>query len=86
MTDIKTSLLKIEKNKIQIGNTLAENKGEASDGKKANNLQNITFNYQVDIDKVIDKLDETNKTLNGILTNTSMDNEGNQITGAVWSI
>jgi len=86
LTDIKTSLLKIEKNKIQIGNTLAENKGEASDGKKANNLQNITFNYQVDIDKVIDKLDETNKTLNGILTNTSMDDKGNQITGAVWSI
>lgn len=86
LTDIKTSLLKIEKNKIQIGNTLAENKGEASDGKKANNLQNITFNYQVDIDKVIDKLDETNKTLNGILTNTSMDDKGKQITGAVWSI
>ena len=86
LTDIKTSLLKIEKNKIQIGNTLAENKGEASDGKKANNLQNITFNYQVDIDKVIDKLDETNKTLNGILTNTSMNDEGKQITGAVWSI
>lgn len=86
LTDIKTSLLKIEKNKIQIGNALAENKGETSDAKKTNNLQNITLNYNVDINQVVDKIAETNNLLSGILTNTSLNEKNDRKTGSVWSI
>ena len=86
LTDIKTSLLKIEKNKIQIGNALAENKGETSDAKKTNNLQNITLNYNVDINQVVDKIAETNNLLSGILTNTSLNESNDRKTGSVWSI
>lgn len=86
LTDIKTSILNIEKNKIKIGNELASNTGTTSDAKKTNNLQNITLNYQVDIDSVIKKMDETNEKLDGILTNTSLTESNDRKIGSVWSI
>lgn len=86
LTQIKSAVVNIEKSKIEIGKALSQNNGEVSDGKKTNNLQNITLNYQVDIDRVIEKMEETNKRLDGILTNTSLKDDGNAKTGAVWSI
>lgn len=86
LTDIKTSILNIEKSKIKIGNELATNTGTTSDAKKTNNLQNITLNYQVDIDSVIKKMDETNEKLDGILTNTSLNENNDRKIGSVWSI
>ena len=86
LTDIKTSILNIEKSKIKIGNELATNTGTTSDAKKTNNLQNITLNYQVDIDSVIKKMDETNEKLDGILTNTSLTESSDRKIGSVWSI
>lgn len=86
LTDIKLAVVSIEKNKIEIGNNLAQNTAQASDGKKTNNLQNITMNYQVDINQVVERIDETNKLLTGILTNTSMNENGEQKSSAVWSI
>ena len=86
LTDIKAAVISIEKNKIEIGNSFAQNNAQASDGKKTNNLQNITMNYQVDINQVVERIDETNKLLTGILTNTSMNENGEQKSSAVWSI
>lgn len=86
LTDIKLAVVSIEKNKIEIGNSFAQNNAQASDGKKTNNLQNITMNYQVDINQVVERIDETNKLLTGILTNTSMNENGEQKSSAVWSI
>lgn len=86
LTDIKLAVVSIEKNKIEIGNSFAQNNAQASDGKKTNNLQNITMNYQVDINQVVERIDETNKLLNGILTNTSINENGEQKSSAVWSI
>lgn len=86
LSDIKAAVISIEKNKIEIGNSLAQNTAQASDGKKTNNLQNITMNYQVDINKVTEKIDRTNEILKGILTNTSLTDKGEQKASAVWSI
>ena len=86
LTDIKLAVVSIEKNKIEIGNSFAQNNAQASDGKKTNNLQNITMNYQVDINQVVERIDETNKLLTGILTNTSMNENGEQKASTVWSI
>lgn len=86
LSDIKAAVISIEKNKIEIGNSFAQNNAQASDGKKTNNLQNITMNYQVDINQVVERIDETNKLLNGILTNTSINENGEQKSSAVWSI
>lgn len=86
LTEIKTAVLNIEKNKIEIGGLLSQNNGQTSDGKSANNIQNITLNYQVDINRILDKMDETNQRLDGILTNTSINESGEQKVGAVWSI
>ena len=86
LSDIKTAVISIEKNKIEIGNSLAQNTAQASDGKKTNNLQNITMNYQVDINQVTEKIDRTNEILQGILTNTSITDKGEQKASAVWSI
>ena len=86
LSDIKTAVISIEKNKIEIGNSLAQNTAQASDGKKTNNLQNITMNYQVDINQVTEKIDRTNEILKGILTNTSITDKGEQKASAVWSI
>lgn len=86
LTDIKLAVVSIEKNKIEIGNALAQNTAQASDGKKTNNLQNITMNYQVDINQVTEKIDRTNEILQGILTNTSLTDKGEQKSSAVWSL
>ena len=86
LRDIKAAVISIEKNKIEIGNSFAQNTAQASDGKKTNNLQNITMNYQVDINKVTEKIDRTNEILKGILTNTSLTDKGEQKASAVWSI
>jgi phage-related protein len=86
LTDIKLAVVSIEKNKIEIGNSLAQNTAQASDGKKTNNLQNITMNYQVDINQVTEKIDRTNEILQGILTNTAITDKGEQKASAVWSI
>ena len=86
LSDIKTAVISIEKNKIEIGNSLAQNTAQASDGKKTNNLQNITMNYQVDINQVTEKIDRTNEILQGILTNTAISENGTQKSNAVWSI
>jgi len=86
LTDIKLAVISIEKNKIEIGNSLAQNNAQASDGKKTNNLQNITMNYQVDINQVTEKIDRTNEILQGILTNTAISENGTQKASAVWSI
>jgi phage-related protein len=86
LTDIKLAVVSIEKNKIEIGNSLAQNNAQASDGKKTNNLQNITMNYQVDINQVTEKIDRTNEILQGILTNTAITDKGEQKASAVWSI
>lgn len=86
LKDIKEAVINIEKNKIKIGDTFAVNSGETSDGKKINNLQNVTLNYQVDIDKVLEKMDETNKRLDGILTNTSIKETSERKTESIWSV
>lgn len=86
LSDIKTAVISIEKNKIEIGNAFAQNNAQASDGKKTNNLQNITMNYQVDINQVTEKIDRTNEILQGILTNTAITDNGTQKASAVWSI
>ena len=86
LSDIKAAVISIEKNKIEIGNSFAQNTAQASDGKKTNNLQNITMNYQVDINKVTEKIDRTNEILKGILTNTSLTDKGEQKASSVWSI
>ena len=86
LSDIKAAVISIEKNKIEIGNSFAQNTAQASDGKKTNNLQNITMNYQVDINTVTEKIDRTNEILKGILTNTSLTDKGEQKASAVWSI
>lgn len=86
LSDIKAAVISIEKNKIEIGNSFAQNTAQASDGKNTNNLQNITMNYQVDINKVTEKIDRTNEILKGILTNTSLTDKGEQKASAVWSI
>ena len=86
LSDIKTAVISIEKNKIEIGKTLSQNSGEVSDGKKTNTLQNITMNYQVDINQVTEKIDRTNEILQGILTNTAITDKGAQKASAVWSI
>ena len=86
MSDIKAAVISIEKNKIEIGNALAQNNAQASDGKMSNNIQNITMNYQVDINKVTEKIDKTNEILKGILTNTAINDDGKQKASAVWSI
>ena len=86
LSDIKAAVISIEKNKIEIGKTLSQNSGEVSDGKKTNTLQNITMNYQVDINQVTEKIDRTNEILQGILTNTSITDKGEQKASAVWSI
>lgn len=86
LSDIKAAVISIERNKIEIGNSFAQNTAQASDGKKTNNLQNITMNYQVDINKVTEKIDRTNEILKGILTNTSLTDKGKQKASAVWSI
>ena len=86
LSDIKAAVISIEKNKIEIGNSLAQNTAQASDGKKTNTLQNITMNYQVDINQVTEKIDKTNEILQGILTNTSITDKGEQKASAVWSI
>ena len=86
LSDIKAAVISIEKNKIEIGNSFAQNNAQASDGKKTNNLQNITMNYQVDINTVTEKIDRTNEILKGILTNTSLTDKGEQKASAVWSI
>lgn len=86
LSDIKTAVISIEKNKIEIGNSLAPNTAQASDGKKTNTLQNITMNYQVDINQVTEKIDRTNEILQGILTNTAITDKGEQKASAVWSI
>ena len=86
LSDIKAAVISIEKNKIEIGNSLAQNTAQASDGKKTNTLQNITMNYQVDINQVTEKIDRTNEILQGILTNTSITDKGEQKASAVWSI
>jgi hypothetical protein len=44
------------------------------------------LNYQVDIDSVIKKMDETNEKLDGILTNTSLTESSDRKIGSVWSI
>jgi len=86
LSDIKAAVVSIEKNKIEIGKTLSQNSGEVSDGKKTNNLQNITMNYQVDINQVTEKIDKTNEILQGILTNTAITDKGEYKASAVWSI
>ena len=86
LSDIRTAVISIEKNKIEIGNAFAQNNAQASDGKKTNNLQNITMNYQVDINQVTEKIDRTNEILQGILTNTAITDDGTQKASAVWSI
>jgi phage-related protein len=86
LSDIKTAVISIEKNKIEIGNSLAQNTAQASDGKKTNTLQNITMNYQVDINQVTEKIDRTNEILQGILTNTAITDKGEQKASAVWSL
>ena len=86
LTDIKLAVVSIEKNKIEIGNSFAQNNAQASDGKKTNTLQNITMNYQVDINQVTEKIDRTNEILQGILTNTSLNEKGVTKDNAVWSL
>ena len=86
LSDIRTSLLNIEKNKIKIGADNATNTGTTSDAKKTNNLQNIALNYNVDISEVLTKMDETNRALEGILTNTSLGDNNERKSGSVWSI
>lgn len=86
LTDIKLAVVSIEKNKIEIGNTLAQNTAQASDGKKTNNLQNITMNYQVDVNQVTEKIDRTNEILQGILNNTAIAESGDFKFHSVWSI
>lgn len=86
LTDIKLAVVSIEKNKIEIGNNLAQNTAQASDGKKTNNLQNITMNYQVDINQVTDKIDRTNEILQGILNNTAIAESGEFKFHSVWTI
>lgn len=54
--------------------------------KKTNNLQNIALNYNVDISEVLTKMDETNRALEGILTNTSLGDNNERKSGSVWSI
>lgn len=85
--EIKTSLLNIEKTKIQIGSMLnSTNTGEIADGKGANALQTVTISNETNLDGVIEKMEETNKLLSGILTNTSLTNEGDEKLNSVWSI
>lgn len=86
LSDIKAAVISIEKNKIEIGNSFAQNNAQASDGKKTNTLQNITMNYQVDINQVTEKIDRTNEILQGILTNTAITDKGEHKASAVWSI
>lgn len=86
LTDIKLAVVSIEKNKIEIGNNLSQNTAQASDGKKTNNLQNITMNYQVDINQVTEKIDRTNEILQGILNNTAIAESGDFKFHSVWSI
>lgn len=85
--EIKTSLLNIEKTKIQIGSMLdATNSGEVADGKSANSIQSVTISNETNVTGILEKIDETNKLLEGILTNTSLNDEGIEKTGAAWSI
>ena len=85
--EIKTSLLNIEKTKIQIGSMLnSTNTGEIADGKGTNALQTVTISNETNLDGVIEKMEETNKLLSGILTNTSLTNEGDEKLNSVWSI
>ena len=87
LSEIKTSLLNIEKTKIQIGSVLnSTNTGEVADGKGTNALQTVTISNETNLDGVIEKMEETNKLLSGILTNTSINEEGIEKTGSVWSI
>jgi phage-related protein len=87
LTEISKTLVSIERNKIQIGSMVdSSNKGEVADGKKTNAIQSVTINNSTNVDGIIEKMEETNKLLNGILTNTSMDDKGEQKTNAVWSI
>jgi phage-related protein len=86
LTIIKDAVVSISKNRIEIGNTMATNNAQTSDGTQTNNLQNITLNYNVDINKILDKMDETNNKLNGILNNTAITDSGVQKAGSIWSI
>ena len=83
---IRTSLLNIEKSKIKIDDTTGVNRGVATDGNRPNTLQNINVSNNFDMSGVIDELAKTNKYLDGILVNTSLDVNGNQQPNAVWSI
>ena len=83
---ISTSLLNIEKSKIKIDDTTGVNRGVATDGNRPNTLQNINVSNNFDMSGVIDELAKTNKYLDGILVNTSLDVNGNQQPNAVWSI
>lgn len=83
---IRTSLLNIEKSKIKIDDNTGVNRGVATDGNRPNTLQNINVSNNFDMSGVIDELAKTNKYLDGILVNTSLDVNGNQQPNAVWSI
>lgn len=87
LSEIKTSLLNIEKTKIQIGTMLnSSNTGEIADGKGANAIQSVTISNETNLDGILEKMDETNKILSGILSNTSLDEEGTEKMNSVWSI
>lgn len=86
LTDIKTSIISIEKNKIQVGSVDALNTAIASDAKKTNELQQINYNYNTDTSDIIPKIEQTNKLLEGILINTSIKDSGENKANAVWSI
>ena len=86
LQSIEKSVISIEKNKIKIGENVTENKAEISDTKNANNLQSISVNSVFDVDSIVNKITETNNILNGILTNTSLNDSGEKISNAVWSI
>lgn len=87
LTDIKTSIINIEKNKIQVGNINAMNNAMASDAKKTNELQQINYNYTSDVSDITPMLKQTNKMLEGILINTSLKETGETKSGSVqWTL
>jgi hypothetical protein len=87
MKEIHKTLMEIEKNKIQIGPIMEHtNTGENVDGKFTNFTQNISLSNNIDMEGIFTRMDDANKKLEGILTNTSITDNGDQKINAVWSI
>lgn len=88
LSEIQASVANIEKDKIQIGLTPRENYnyGNVSDSQNTNSLQNIQLNNNVDLTKVLDKMDNTNDLLNSIVMNTALKDDGSRKQNSVWTI